>query len=129
MEIFYNQLRKKGQLDTQEFRNHINGLINRKAELTKQFKEIENEAIDKYFRVYGEQEGYSTKFYDRLKKGFGVDITPPKSSLIYGERNLDKQNRIIDEKADMYTVRENKTEDILEMKPPITTVKDKNVQQ
>ena len=129
MEIFYNRLRKKGQLDTQEFRNHINGLINRKAELTKQFKEIENEAIDKYFRVYGEQEGYSTKFYDRLKKGFGVDITPPKSSLIYGERNLDKQNRIIDEKADMYTVRENKTEDILEMKPPITTVKDKNVQE
>ena len=128
MEIFYNRLRKKGQLDTQEFRNHINGLINRKVELTKQFKEIENEAIDKYFRVYGEQEGYSTKFYDRLKKGFGVDITPPKSSLIYGERNLDKANRIIDENADMYTVRENKTEDILEMKPPITTVKDKNVQ-
>jgi len=129
MEIFYNRLRKKGQLDTQEFRNHINRLINRKAELTKQFKEIENEAIDKYFRVYGEQEGYSTKFYDRLKKDFGVDITPPKSSLIYGERNLDKANRIIDEKADMYTVRENKTEDILEMKPPITTVKDKNVQE
>jgi hypothetical protein len=128
MEIFYNRLRKKGQLDTQEFRNHINGLINRKVELTKEFKKIENEAIDNYFRVFGEQEAYSTKLYDRLKEGYGVDITPPKSSLLFGERNLDEANRIIDKKADMYTVRENKTKDILEMKPPII-VKDKNVQE